>query len=353
MEKKKGKMRVLILGHLLGLKDLKEIFPFGKTLYKFSLGRKIMKWALLLKDFSVLSHFDVLGETDGYFVAVRLTAKQMMELPKEEVRKKIYNAILYSQNELNCDVVMLGALTAPLTSAGAWLREQPGLTISITNGNTYTVAIAIKSTEKAIELAGLDVSSIAIAIVGSAGVIGEGIVKYFNDKNVRLLLVERSLDRFDRLKKQLKGNNYTLTENIADIVQADVVITATSHPETLITSEMLKKDAIVVDVAEPPDVAPEIEKKRPDVICIDGGRVDWEKIDLKTNFGLPKKIGFACMTEGLMQALENRKGDYIGSVTQEHLEETMKWGEKWNFPPAKFTSFNKPLDLERFKKHNK
>ncbi|MDD2756668.1 MAG: hypothetical protein PHS80_14235, partial [Methanothrix sp.] len=245
-------MRVLILGHLLGLKDLKEIFPCGKFLYKFSLGRKFMEWALTLKDFSVLSKFDVLGETDGYFVAVRLTAKQMMEKPKEVVRKKILNAILYSQEELGCDVVMLGALTAPLTSAGAWLREQPELTISITNGNTYTVAIAIKATEKALRLAGLDISNIRIAIVGSAGVIGEGVVRYFNDKGANLILVERSLDRFERLKPYLKGDNYCLTENIADIIDADVVITATSHPDTLIGSELLKKNAIVVDVAEPP-----------------------------------------------------------------------------------------------------
>lgn len=350
METQKKKMRVLILGHLLGLKDLKEIFPGGKILYKFSLGRKLMEWALTLKDFSVLSKFDVLGETDGYFVAVRLTAKQMMGLPKEEVRKKILNAILYSQNELGCDVVMLGALTAPLTSAGAWLQEQEGLTISITNGNTYTVAIAIKVTEQAIELAGLDLSRIKIAIVGSAGVIGEGITKYFDDKNANLILIERSLDRFDRL--ELHGDNHVLTDNLSDMKEADIVITATSHPDTLITSEILKKNAIVVDVAEPPDVSPEIEKTRPDVICIDGGRVNWEKIDLKTNFGLPKKIGFACMTEGLMQALENRKGDYVGSVTQEHLKETMEWGEKWNFPPAAFTSFNKPLDLKRFNKNN-
>lgn len=342
-------MRVLILGHLLGLKDLKEIFPFGKQLYKFSLGRKLMEWALSLRDFSVLSKFDVLGETDGYFIAVRLTAKQMMEMPKEVVRKKILNAILHAQNELDCDVVMLGALTAPLTSAGSWLKEQPELTISVTNGNTYTVAIAIKVAERCVRLADLNMEKIKIAIVGSAGVIGEGITRYFNDKGANLLLVERSLDRFDRLTPMLVGSNYVLTDNIADIVTADMVITATSHPDTLISPDMLKRNAIVVDVAEPPDVSSEVEKRRPDVICVDGGRVDWEKIDLKTNFGLPKKIGFACMTEGLMQALENKRGDYIGSVTQEHLKETMQWGEKWNFPPAALTSFNKPLDLERFK----
>lgn len=350
MTKDKGKMRVLILGHLLGLKDLKEIFPAGNLLYKFSIGRKIMEWALTLKDFSVLSKFDVLGKTDGYFVAVRLTAKQMMSLPKEQVRQKILKAILYAQNKLDCDVVMLGALTAPLTSAGSWLLEQPGLTINVTNGNTYTVAIAIIVAEKSIDLAGLDISKIKIAIVGSAGVIGEGISKYFNDKNVNLILVERSLDRFERLSPQLHGENYVLTENISDIINADVVITATSHPDTLIDPDILKKNVIVVDVAEPPDVSSKVEKTRPDVICVDGGRVDWENVDLGTNFGLPKKIGFACMTEGLMQALENKKGDYVGSVTQEHLKETMEWGKKWNFPPASFTSFNKPLDLVRFER---
>jgi len=34
----------------------------------------------------------------------------------------------------------------------------------------------------------------------------------------------------------------------------------------------------------------------------------------------------------------------------EHLQETIQWAEKWGFGLADFTSFNKPIDLEKFKR---
>jgi len=251
---------------------------------------------------------------------------------------------------LKCNLVMLGALTAPITSAGLWLREQPEVKLAITTGNTYTAAITIQAAEKAMELAGLDEKNLNLAVVGSAGVIGEAVVKHFNEKGVHLILVERNMEKFERLKPSLKGNNYELTDDIKNIIKADVVITATSHPEALITGDMLKKNAIVVDVAEPSDVVANINEVRPDVICIDGGRVRWDKVGLGADLGLPKNIGFACMTEGMLQSLEEDKNDYIGSVKMEHLQETIQWAEKWGFGLADFTSFNKPIDLEKFKR---
>ncbi len=340
-------MKVAILGHFLTEKQLKENFPGGKylpvCLIKFII-------SLFPKKFRLVSNFDILGKAQGCVVLVLLTSKQMMNSPKEKVRKIILDSILYCQNELKCNLVMLGALTAPITSAGLWLREQPEVKLAITTGNTYTAAITIQAAEKAMELAGLDEKNLNLAVVGSAGVIGEAVVKHFNEKGVHLILVERNMEKFERLKPSLKGNNYELTDDIKNIIKADVVITATSHPEALITGDMLKKNAIVVDVAEPSDVVANINEVRPDVICIDGGRVRWDKVGLGADLGLPKNVGFACMTEGMLQSLEEDKNDYIGSVKMEHLQETIQWAEKWGFGLADFTSFNKPIDLEKFKR---
>ena len=271
-----------------------------------------------------------------------------MKWDKERVRKIILQAVLYAQNELGCDLVMLGALTAPATSAGLWLREQPEVKLKITTGNTFTAAIAIEAAEKAMSLAQLE--SPKMAIVGAAGVIGEAITKHFNAKGFDLMLVEREMERFERLKPFLIGDRYVLTDKISDIVNADIIITATSHPEALIVPEYLKKNAIVVDVAEPSDVVADIEERRPDVISIDGGRVKWEKVNIKFNLGLVKNVGFACITEGMMQALENDRHDYIGSIDMEHLEKTVEWGKKWDFSITDFTCFNKPIDLDKFKR---
>jgi predicted amino acid dehydrogenase len=295
-----------------------------------------------------ISHFDILGKAEGYIVGIALTSEQIMKWDKERVRKIILKAVLYAQNELGCDLVMLGALTAPATSAGLWLRDQPEVKLKITTGNTYTAAIAIEAADKAMSLAQLEKPK--MAIVGAAGVIGEAITKHFNLQGLDLILVERDMERFERLRPLLLGDKYVLTDKISDIIQADIIITATSHPEALIVPEYLKKNAIVVDVAEPSDVVADIEERRPDVISIDGGRVKWEKVDVRFNLGLVRNVGFACMTEGMMQALENDNHDYIGSVDMSHLKKTIEWGKKWDFPVADFTCFNRPIDLEKFKK---
>lgn len=339
-------MKVVILGHLLSEKDYKKL-PFGKFIPLF-----VLRWIVSLipdnKKFVVSSHYDILGKTDGYVVSMGLTPKQMMNWPRERVRKIMLSAVLHAQNKLKCDLLMLGALTAPVAAAGLWLREQPELTLKINTGNTYTAAISIMEAEETMRLAGMSRDKIKLAIVGAAGVIGGAITRYFNDLDYDLILIERDMEKFDRIKPYLKGDKYLLSEKIGDVIGADIIITATAHPEALILPEHLKKNAIIVDVAEPPDVVEDIDKKRPDVIHVDGGRVKWKKVDLKVDFGLPKNVGFACITEALMQALENDNNDYIGTVEMDHLKKTIEWGKKWDFPMADFTCFNTPIPLEKF-----
>ena len=342
-------MKVAILGHFLTKKDYKRMVPMGKYIPLF-----LLEWFFKMipdeKRYMCISEFDIFGKASGCTVGILLTSEEIMK-NKERARDIVLGSILYAQNKLNCNLVMLGALTAPVTSAGLWLRENPNVKLAITTGNTYTAAISIEAAEKAMKMKGMEKEKVKMAIVGAAGVIGEAIARHFNAEGYDLLLVERELDRFERLKPKLLNGKYVLTENISDIINADIIITATSHPESLIVPEYLKKGALVVDVAEPPDVVPDIEEKRPDVISIDGGRVKWGDFHIGTRFGLPKGIGFACMTEGIMQALENDKNDYIGSVDMDHLKKTRDWGRRWNFPLADFTCFNKPIPLEKFKQN--
>jgi len=337
------------LGHLMKREDLKMFFPLGRYL-PLKLMEGVTSLLPAKKSFSPVSHFKIFDKAEGWIVGLALTPKQMMNLPKEKVREKILQAVLFSQEKLGAEILMLGALTAPLTSAGKWLVENPEVKLSINTGNTYTVAISIEAAEKAAGLAGLNISKVEIAIVGAAGVIGEAITKYFNQKNVNLILVERSEEKFERLKPVLRGKRYKLTCNLKEIINADIVITATCHPEALIRPEFLKKNAIVIDVAEPSDVPSNIEEVRPDVISIDGGRVKWKNIDVGMNLGVPKNVGFACMTDVILQSLEERRENYVGSVNLNHVKETIEWGKKHALTLADFTCFNKTIPLEKFKR---
>jgi predicted amino acid dehydrogenase len=341
-------MKVAILGHLLTRKEYRYLFPYARWL-----PLPLIEWFISIvpdnKKFMPVSRFSIFDKAEGYVVGIAITSHNVMNWPKEKVRKIISDACLYAQNELKCDLVMLGALTAPATAAGLWLREQPELKIKITTGNTYTAAIAIEGADKAMELAQLEKDKIKMAIVGAAGVIGEAVAKHYSQEGFNLILIEREVSRFKDLESCLVKGKYVLSDKVSDIINADIIITATSHPEALIVPEYLKKNAIIIDVAEPSDVVEDIEERRPDVISIDAGRVKWEHVDIKYNLGLPKHVGFACITEGMMQALENDYHDYIGSVDMEHLKRTMAWGRKWDFPLADFTCFNKLIPLNKFK----
>jgi fatty aldehyde-generating acyl-ACP reductase len=342
-------MKFVVLGHLIEREDIRKVFPLGRYL-----PLKLMEGFTFVlpdkKSFQVTSHFKVFDKAEGWIVGLPLTPYQMMNLPKEKVRKKIMEAALFSQRKLGAEILMLGALTAPLTSAGKWLVENPDIKMNITTGNTYTAAISVRAVEKVVDLAEVDLLDKKVAVVGAAGVIGQAIVKYFNRKGVELILVERTKEKLERLKDSLEGDKYRMSIELHSIREADIVVTATCHPDALIRPEFLKKNAVVIDVAEPSDVPSNINEVRPDVISIDGGRVKWENIDIGMNVGTPKNVGFACMTEAMLQALEERREDYIGEVSVHHLEETIEWGKKYGLTLANFTSFNKPIPLEKFKK---
>src|SRR6056297_965140 len=316
-------MKFAVLGHLMKRSDLRKFIPLGRFLPV-----KVMEGMTSIlpakKSFQIASEFTGRNEAKGYLVALPLTPYQMKNLSKEKVRNKILEAVLYAQNELGVELIMLGALTAPLTSAGIWLKEHPKVNVNLTTGNTYTAEIAIEAVHKAANLANLDLSKIKIAIVGATE------------------------ENFKRITPFLKeNNNYELTTNLEKIKEAEIIITATSHPDVLIHPPLLKEGAIVVDVTEPSDLPSDIEEKREDVIAIDGGRVEWGDIDLGPQVDLPSNNGFACIAEGMLQALEEEKGDHVGSIELEHIKTVKKWADKWDFKLADFTCFNKPIPLEK------
>ena len=102
-------------------------------------------------------------EAEGYIIAVLLNGRQMMSLPKEKTRKRILDAVFYTQNELKVDVIGLGSLIASVTDGGAWLVQQPDVDVSITHGDTFTVAVAQQGIEKILEKYSFDTARNKIA----------------------------------------------------------------------------------------------------------------------------------------------------------------------------------------------
>ena len=111
--------------------------------------------------------------------------------------------------------------------------------------------------------------------------------------------------------------------------------------------EHLKPGAVVCDVARPRDVSVRVSRERPDVLVIEGGVVQVPgNVEFNFRFGFPEGMAYACMSETMMLALEDRAESYtLGKdVSVEQVEEMMALARKHGFKLAGFRSFEKAVD---------
>lgn len=279
--------------------------------------------------------------TKGHITGLTLTPKEIMSLPREQVRKKILDAALFLQNKLEVDLIQLGALTTSVTSGGKWLTQQKEFKGYVNHGDSYTAAVACRTVEKALEHFNKKPPDLTISIVGAYGVIGEAVSKILVPRFKESILIGRRQNKLEELKLSLKGNYKTTTS--LETKDADVIVTATSHPTALLNSFHLKKNAIIVDVSQPPNLTKEICEKRPDVCRIDGGYVDFPEIYNMIIPGVPSGKLFSCIVEVIMQSMENEKNHHVGSIDLKHLKKTEKWAEKYGFVVNELTNFGKTI----------
>lgn len=102
---------------------------------------------------------------------------------------------------------------------------------------------------------GLDMSEkLEVVVVGATGMVGAPVVKELKEKGYKVI-------GCDSKTEDLKGK----------VLQADIVVSATGQPK-LITEDMIKKDAIVVDVGSPVgDCDLDIKSKASFITPVPGG----------------------------------------------------------------------------------
>jgi predicted amino acid dehydrogenase len=315
-------MKFATIGHLLNEKNIEQ-FPES--------------W--IHGNLVVSPELDVYG-TKGYITGLTLTARQMMELPRETVRKYILDAALFLQKDYGVDIIQLGALTTSVTDGGVWVAKQKGYKGYVNHGDSYTAAVTCQVVLKALHFFDLEPSDQIIAIVGAYGVIGEAASKILVPQFQHAILIGRRKEKFKDLEKNINGDFETTVE--LKTKETDVIVTATSHPDALLQPEHLAKDAIIVDVSQPPNLTYEVCQQRPDIHRIDGGYVDFPvQIVIP---GMPPGKNFACIAEVIMQAMENERKNHVGSIDLHHLRTTEQWAEKYGFILKELTNYGKRVN---------
>jgi predicted amino acid dehydrogenase len=97
------------------------------------------------------------------------------------------------------------------------------------------------------------------------------------------------------------------TTDLAPAVRAsDLIFLATSTPEPLLDTRMVRGGTVVCDLSRPPNVGDDLHR-REDVMVIDGGIVEVPgRPNLGFHFGLASGHAYACMAETMMLGLEQR-----------------------------------------------
>jgi predicted amino acid dehydrogenase len=267
-------------------------------------------------------------EIQGLLVASPLAAQQVLRLPPQVVYDKIVQAGRLAQRR-GVRILGLGAFTSVVGDGGVAVAQRLGM--PVTTGNSLTVAAAIAAAEGAIRESNraglarsttlsssqghangeLSMESATAAIVGASGTIGLACAEMLAPLMGRLILVGRREIHLSRARAHVEAagaaGRVRVSTRLEDIREADLVLSATSAAQPLIHPHHLKKNAIVCDVALPPDVSPAVRRDRKDVSVIGVGIVGVPgQVDFGFDLGLGTGRACASIAEVMVLALEGR-----------------------------------------------
>lgn len=289
--------------------------------------------------------------------------------------------------------VGLGMFTSIVTNNGKSVKNNE---IAVTTGNALTVGMGIASVKDAYKSRQLAYAK--LSIIGAAGNIGSVYAEILGaechsvlllgsnkrDSLIRLHAVKNNIyanyyDSFYSGKSLAKGSlgarlknifinmpadihqqcrtaqaghvisdyllcNYpqelfiSVSQNINDVVDSDIIVCATNATNTILPLKQLKQEAVICDIAVPHNVQNDDLIHRPDLILLRGGVIKTphdDGLDPRVRAYLGKNQLYACMTETILMALEEYTGHYsYGNITPSQVEKMMELAELHGFTLA-------------------
>ncbi len=256
------------------------------------------------------------GEVLFGFGALRGELVGVMRMPEQMVglhgRTSVTEAVRFAADRC-ARVVGLGALTAPVTSAGrALLRTVPD-GVTITTGNAYTAAVCRHNVVTA--AAALNLGRPArVAVLGATGSVGVPASHLLVKEGFEVTVIGRNLGRVRAALGDLAGEA-VFAEGLDDLSHADILVVLTSAAEALLTTAHVAAGAIVIDVTQPANI-PErtyAEFASRGIRVVPGGLVRIP--GYRTTYDLAlgdSAVTFACLAETYLMAREGIRDHSVG-----------------------------------------
>jgi predicted amino acid dehydrogenase len=235
----------------------------------------------------------------------------------------------------------LGALTAPAMRGGRLVEALLPPGVVVTNGNALTANATVRNVGEAAEALGLGKDA-CVAVVGCTGSVGGVAARLLAEKGYELLLIGR---RRERVKQEIGdlASNAIVGDGVGDAAHADVVVLVTSHPGALLEPTDVRPGAVVIDVAQPPNVARTalaafVERG---VRVVSGGLVRIPGYACTYPLHLPdRRDTFACLAETYVMAREGLREHSVGRPSMEFVSRIDRLARSHGIEP-------RPLSLER------
>ncbi len=298
--------------------------------------------------YTVCSHFDVFdGKAEGYIVAVLLTGRQMKELDRHLVERRIIDAVRFTQDALGAERVGLGVYTAPMTRNGLAVIRHPGIKAKITHGDALSAASTVPIVKECARLKGIDIAHKTLAVVGGYGIVGRAAALLLSELNPRkLILTGHNHNKLAAVNRELEDcfqGEIVCSADNSVIRQADIVVLTVTSDRYIVGPEDLKENAIVVDMAQPHNMSQEVCNLRPDVLRVDGGYMSIADINLRFKMGPPRGTTFACLTETMISTLSGDCDHHVGPVDMKFARGIMPLAKSLGYDVAPLTNFSRSI----------
>lgn len=256
----------------------------------------------------------------GWAIVTPLTPVAMVQDP-EAGRKMIIRGVKFCE-KLGFKLVALGGYNSIITRDGADLIGKVNL--SVTTGNSYSALLVIQNFQKITEELRLKPKNLKVAIVGAAGSVGWAVSHIIAEMVQELWLMDLNKKGLGELIKEIEaeGHQAKTFDDLLEVRNMDVVVTATSTPRAIIQEGHLRSGMILIDAAQPKNVSEDIARGRNDVLVIDSGIARVPSLVCEMQMGPYANEAYACLGEAMALACHNRVCNFsIGKVDPAKVQE--------------------------------
>jgi acetylornithine/succinyldiaminopimelate/putrescine aminotransferase/predicted amino acid dehydrogenase len=349
-------------------------------LYKLSLTKD-------LADFKICHAQTIVDQTgqemDVIMLGVPVTSEELkntfMSEKKHKVISKVQAAVDYAK-ELGASTVGLGQFSSIVSGNGLYLNPRG---MNLTTGNAYTISLAVTAALRSARDKKIDLNNASVSLIGSAGNIMSIATSLMADHVRKLILVHHTpleaspkfmqttkkiLDEISqsiaesevtKVVRQLwKGQDlgeflaleevkkvFITTSDMTSIKESEIVLCGASASNGFLSPEMFREDAVIVDVAVPPSIKPELlnqlKSERPDLTYHLGGVAQIPKNQSIEFFLMPlgKNECFACMAETFSLGFSGQRNFLnIGDLNKKVVLEVETLASKAGFTLGSYKS---------------